>query len=97
MLSSISSDELPKKKPVAGAVGIALSLLAAMVLWLCLGWVIDCYVAITAEDRFLLAVRYGDLASACANAGIAADAYEMAQDRQAYRKWQDLKTGFCRH
>lgn len=97
MPDSRSQATTEKKTRVAAATGVALALLAALVLWVCLGWVIDFYVAETAADRFQVAQRYGDRASACMNAGIAAEAYEMARVRRAYEKWRGVTTDVCRH
>ncbi len=83
------------KSRAAAALHTLVYLLAAFMVWLCLGWLIDCYVAATAEDRFRMALRHGDLAAACFNAGIAADAYGMAKDRRAHEKWEVVKHDFC--
>ena len=94
MLGSVSLESSGKTR-VGAAARIVVYLLAAFMLWLCLGWLLDCYVAFTAEDRFQTALRHGDFAAACINAGIAADAYNMAKDRRALEKWQILKHDFC--
>lgn len=94
MLGSVTVESSGKTR-VAAVGRIVAYLLAAFIVWLCLGWAIDCYIAATAEDRFQTALRHGDFAAACINAGIAADAYNMAKDRRALEKWQILKHDFC--
>ena len=94
MVDSVSLESSAKTR-VAAAVHTLGYLLTAFMVWLCLGWVIDFYVAATAEDRFRMALRHGDLAAACFNAGIAADAYDMAKVRRAHERWEEVKHDFC--
>ena len=97
MPGSISQEIIEKKTRIATASGVALSLLVALVLWIGLGWMIEFYVAQTAVDHFQTAVLYGDRASACRYAGIAAEAYEMALVRRDYEKWRSVTSNVCRH
>ncbi len=96
MVGSDSREASPAKSRISVAGQVAAHLLAGLALWLSVGWAIDYYLAATAEDRYQLALRQGDLASACLNAAVAAEAYDMARDRSAYRKWQGLKAHVCR-
>ena len=96
MAGTVSQDIPEGKTRVVGAARAVLFLLGALVVWVCLGWLIDWYVAATAEERFKLALAQGDLATACVNAGIAADAYDMARDQSATRKWRSVKESVCR-
>ena len=97
MPGSVAQEIIDKRTRIAAAIGVALSFLAALMLWVGLGWMIEFYVAQTATDRFQAAVLYGDRAAACINAGIAAEAFEMALVRRAYEKWRGITTDVCRH
>lgn len=97
MPGSRSQETIEKKKGIAAAAGVALGLLVALMLWVCLGWLIDFYLAETAAERFQAAMRYGDVAAACMNAGIAAEAYEMARLQRAYEKWLGVTIDVCQH
>ena len=57
MPGSISQEIMDKKTHLAAATCVALNLMAALLLRVCLGWVIDFYVAETAAERFQAAVR----------------------------------------
>ena len=96
MASSLSRNAADEKTRVVGAARAILFLLGALVLWVCLGWLIDWYIAATAEERFKLALAQGDLAAACANAAIAADAYDIARDQRGAQKWRGVKAEVCR-
>jgi hypothetical protein len=97
MPGSSSQEMIERKTRVVAATFVALGLLGALILWVCLGWMIDFYVAETAADRFQVALSYGDRAAACMNAGIAAEAYEIARIQRAYEKWRSVTTDVCRH
>lgn len=71
-------------------------LLGALVFWLCLSWIMEYYVASTAEDRFRMAIRTGDRIAGCINADIAAEAYQMAQAHEASRRVRGLAGDVCR-
>ncbi|MEO8856317.1 MAG: hypothetical protein ABI343_04940 [Burkholderiaceae bacterium] len=95
MVDSTSPD---KVKPGRG-VGVLRAggyLLGALLLWLSVGWMIDFYVAQTAEERFASALHAGNWTKACVNAGIAADAYQVARDQHAWREWQQRRAEICK-
>jgi hypothetical protein len=89
----------PEKRSAPRGVGImraASYLLGALLLWLAIGWIIDFYIARTAEERFASAWHAGDWSRACMNAGIAADAYQVARDQHAWHEWERRRFETCR-
>ena len=97
MPGSRSQETIKRKIGIAAAAGAALGLLSALMLWVFFGWMIDFYLAETAAERFQAAMLQRNLAAACMNAGIAAEAYEMARLQRAHEKWLGVTIDVCLH